>query len=118
MPPQAPAPRVSGCAKNLMLPVRQSVLAALPTGYRLTGVSVTPVCVPAQESALRCEAQLPHSLRDGQNAVSVQCAGKTGKSYVLTATVDLQATVAAKAAVVMARGAEVKVVVRSGNVTV
>lgn len=118
MPVQKPSLRAPGCAKNLQLLTRQSVLSSLPVGFRLAGVTLSPVCVPASEAGLRCEAQPPQDLHGGRNAYNVQCVGKAGRRFALAATVELQATVAAKAAVVMARGAEVKIVVRSGNVTV
>ncbi len=119
--PQNPAGKElkgPACANNLTLLARQSVLAGLPVGHRLLHLAVENVCVPTGEGRLQAEAQMPASLHAGRNDMTIFFEGRNKRRYAAAAVITLQTTVAAKAAMVMARGAEVKVVVRTGNVTV
>lgn len=106
------------CANHLTVLVRQKILGALPVGYRLRNVALQNICVPKSEGRLQAHVVLPEGLAPGRNDVAVTFIGASKQRFSAQAQMDLEATVGAKAAAVMARGAEVRIVVRSENVTV
>ena len=115
---QAPAAARPSCVNHLTVLARQKILGALPVGYRLRNVTVQNICVPKSEGRLQTHVALPDALAPGRNDVSVTFIGASKQRFSAQVQMDLEATVGAKAAVVMARGAEVKIIVRSENVTV
>lgn len=122
MPPAsraAPNGSASGaCAKNLAPLARQSILSALPVGFRLRDVILGQICVPNNIGRVRARAVLGELLHGGRNDGAIYFEGQDKAQILGQVHFDLEPTVAARAIAVIARGAEVKIIVRSPNVTV
>ena len=115
---RAPVAARPSCVNHLQVVARQQILGALPVGFRLRHVVVENICVPKSEGRLQAHVSLPDALQAGQNETTVTFTGASKQRFSARVQMDLEATVGAKAAVIMVRGAEVKVIVRSQNVTV
>jgi hypothetical protein len=106
------------CAKNLVPLARQSILSALPVGYRLRDVVLSDICVPRSLGRVRARAVLPESVHGGRNDGAIYFGAPNKPQMVGRVFFDLEPTMAARATSIIARGAEVKIIVHSPNVTV
>ena len=117
-PPKRPAKAKPLCGPALAASLREAVAMALPVGYQLRDVGVGQACAPRGPGLLRVQVQLPDTLQRGQNRVTTYVGAGDGPMVLVPADVALVPTAAAKAVAVVLRGSEVRVLVRSQNVTV
>lgn len=116
---QAPAPAARTlCGRALAATLREAISVALPVGFVLTDVSVGKACAVRGSGAWHVQVRLPDTLQRGRNSIITEVGTSPGPTTRLVADVALLTTAAPKAAAVVLRGSEVRVLVHSNNVTV